>query len=90
MMDIQPWEPRVSRLEGAFEQLPERLNDLRSDMTTLREDMNRLRGDMRGEMGDMRGEIGSLRDSLDRHFRWTMGTMVALVAALGAFLHLVR
>lgn len=112
MMSFQPWEPRVSRLEGAFEQFPERLNDLRGEVNALRGEVNAVRGEvnaLRGDMnvrfqqadtalhadmqslrGDTDAKIDTLRATMDSHFRWTMATMIALFASLGAFLHLVH
>ena len=50
-------EERLSRLEGAYEQVSERLGDLRSDVNTLREEMRlgleSLRADIRSFRGNM-------------------------------------
>ena len=39
-MTAQPWEPRVSRLEGAFEQLDKRLGSIEGALRDLRREMN--------------------------------------------------
>ena len=33
-MSVQPWEPRLARLEGSFEQIDRRLGDLASSVDT--------------------------------------------------------
>lgn len=52
-------EERVSRLEGAYEQVDKRLDDLKQEITTFR-------GEMHGEIGSLRNDIGSLRDETRR------------------------
>ncbi len=79
-MTAQSWEPRVSRLEGAIEQIGDRLADLHGDMTALRTEMH---GDMTALRTEMHDNINGLRTE----FRWMLATMIALTTALGAFLH---
>ena len=57
-------EERVSRLEGAYEQVDKRLDDLKQEITTLRGDVGSLRDEMRREVGSLRNDIGSLRDEM--------------------------
>ena len=57
-------EERVSRLEGAYEQVDKRLDDLKQEITTLRGDVGSLRDEMRREIGSLRNDIGSLRDEM--------------------------
>ena len=90
VMTAQPWEPRVSRLEGAIEQIGDRLADLHGDMTALRIEMNGLRDNMTTLRTDMRSELHDGIDKLRGEFRWMFATMIALVTALGAFLHFVH
>lgn len=45
-MAMQQMEQRVSRLEGAYEQVNERLNDLTQAVTSLRGDFNSLRTEL--------------------------------------------
>ena len=56
-MTAQSWEPRVSRLEGAIEQIGDRLADLHGDMTALRTEMhdniNGLRTEFRWMLATM-------------------------------------
>ena len=87
VMTAQPWEPRVSRLEGAIEQIGDRLADLHGDMTALRVE---VRSEMTTLRTDMRTELHDGIDKLRGEFRWMFATMIALVTALGAFLHFVH
>ena len=68
-MTAQSWEPRVSRLEGAIEQIGDRLADLHGDMTTLRAEMTALRS-------EMRDDIRTLDEKIDRNLHVTIGWMV--------------
>jgi predicted nuclease with TOPRIM domain len=63
----QALEERVSRLEGAFEQMNERLGSIEGNI-----------GGLRGEMGGLRQEMADLRKELHTNFRWTMGTIIAM------------
>ena len=60
---IPPTEERVSRLEGAFEQVNERVADLRADMNAqvggLRTDLNGLRADMNAQIEGLRAEMAA-------------------------------
>ena len=48
---------RVSRLEGAYEQVNERLRD-------LTEALQSLRAEMHSEIGSLRAELGSLKTTI--------------------------
>ena len=70
-------EQRVSRLEGAYEQVDRRLSDLNSAIESLRT--------------DMRAEIGELRRDMDRNFTTLLffvgGSWVTMMATMiGLFL----
>ena len=67
----QALEERVSRLEGAFEQMNERLGNIESNI-------GGLRGEMGGLRQDMNTSIAELRRELHTNFRWTMGTIIAM------------
>jgi len=60
----QATEERVSRLEGAFEQMNERLGAIENNLVSLRQDMNT--------------SMAELRRELHTNFRWTMGTIIAM------------
>ena len=70
-----PTEERLSRLEGAYEQVNERLGDLRSEMNerlnelsrgqaTLRSDMNALRSEMNLAINELRADMRSFRNGM--------------------------
>ena len=85
-------EERVSRLEGAYEQVHERLGEMNSRLDTTNESIVGLRRDMHTEIGglrrDMLSEVGGLRvevngrlDSMDKRLNTIM--IAALTAAGG-------
>ena len=61
-------EERLSRLEGAYEQVSERLGDLRSEMNALREEVQRgqeaLREEMQRGHEALRADINSFRSNM--------------------------
>jgi len=67
----QSIEERVSKLEGALEQMNERLGGIESNIASLRQEMGGLRQ-------EMNNAIGELRHDLTTNFRWTMGTVVLM------------
>ena len=67
----QRLEERVSRLEGAFEQMNERLGSIESNIRGLR-------GEVAGLRQDINTSIAELRRELHTNFRWTMGTIIAM------------
>ena len=62
-------EERVSKLEGAYEQVHERLGDMNSRLDTTNETIEGLRRDMLSEIGglrrDMLSETGGLRAEMN-------------------------
>ena len=67
----QTLEQRVSRVEGALEQMNERLGSIESNIGGLRGEMASLRQ-------DMNTSIAELRRELHTSFRWTMGTIFVM------------
>ena len=57
-------EQRVSRLEGAYEQVDRRLDDMSRAIQGLREDMEGLRTDTRADMSSLRAEVNSRFNNL--------------------------
>ena len=53
-------EERVSRLEGVYEQVDSRLDDLNLSMNALRTDMNTLRTDMTSKFAEVNSRINTL------------------------------
>lgn len=64
-MAAEPLEIRMARLEGAYQQINERLNDLRLEI-------HGLRAEVRGEIAAVRSEIGDLRKQLATQFYWLL------------------
>ena len=64
----QPVGERVSRIEGVTEQVSERLGNLEHGQERLRADMNT--------------NNRRLEDKMDLHFRWMMGALSVVLAAL--------
>ena len=102
-MTAQPLGPRVSRLEGAFEQLDQRLGDLRSniDARFAQVDARFAQVDARFAQMDMRfvqvenrldgldRKIDGLRSDVDQKFLWMMGIMFGswVTIILAIFFH---
>ncbi|MGH2542608.1 MAG: hypothetical protein ACRDIB_07420 [Ardenticatenaceae bacterium] len=76
-------EQRIARLEGAYEQVSERLGDLRSDMNSLRSDMN-------SSISELRSDMNGLRSDMNSRFSQMLGIMgvgwATLMAAILAVL----
>ena len=72
---------RVSRLEGAYEQVNERLHDLTEAVKDVRTEIK----DVRSEIKDVRSEIGSLKTTLivigGAMWASTVGGFIALLIA---------
>ena len=68
-------QERVSRLEGAYEQVDRRLDDMNRSIQSVRDEM----GSLRGEMGSLRGEMNSRINNL---YVLLGGTWVATMAAI--------
>ena len=65
-------EERISRLEGAYEQVNERLGDLTQGQTSLREEIRQvdanLREGIRQVDTNLRAEVGALRSDMNARF----------------------
>jgi len=65
-------EERISRLEGAYEQVDQRLGDLTQAASSLREDLGgeigSLRQDMTGQLGDLRSEVNGRFNTMNSRF----------------------
>jgi predicted nucleic acid-binding Zn-ribbon protein len=85
-----PVEERVSRLEGAIEQINERFGNLERGQDTLkaelRAEMAQLRAELRAEMvqlrtelrAELKSEMSELRTDMRANFRMTMWVTLAL------------
>ena len=78
----QVLEERVSRLEGAFEQMNERLGSIESSIGGLRQEIAGVRQDMNVSVAGLHGAMADLRNELHTNFRWTMGTIIAMWVTL--------
>ena len=93
-MTVQPWEPRLTQLETRYEHVDKSLDEIHA---ALRSMDARLDG-FNSRFDTLRGTLDAKIDSstrtldvkIDGNFRWTIATMVALFAALGAFVHFVH
>ena len=59
-------EERTSKLEGAYEQVDERLGDIRVEMRGLRSDVNRRIEGVEGRIEGLRGEMNGRIDETNR------------------------
>ena len=75
-------EQRISRLEGAYEQVVQPLVDLNQSMGGLRSEMDSLRSEMRGEMGGLRSEMNSRLNTLTIVMFGTWVTVIGAVIGL--------
>ena len=84
---------RISKLEGAYEQVDKRLDDLNQSMTSLRADVNSRLADMNSRLGDVNSRVDSLeaqliafRDETNSRFNHVYiligGSWVTIMAAL--------
>ncbi len=75
-------EERLSRLEGAYEQVSERLGDLRSDVNTLREETRLGQDALREEIKSLREEMQRGQESLRADIRSFRGNMLLLMGGV--------
>ena len=68
-------EQRVSKLEGAYEQVNERLGDLTQAVNTLR-------AETRAEIAEVRAEIAELRSAMHRQTYLVIAVLGGLVTLL--------
>ncbi len=99
-MTTETTEHRVSRLEGAYDQMDKRLTEQRQNTdiqfgelkeeirglrTEMREDNHGLRTEMRENMQELRGEIHGLRTEVNVRFDRITNVMIGgIIAVVGA------
>ena len=91
MMREKALEPRVARLEGAFEQIADRMNGMDHRLETieqkidvqvgaLRAESNQKSAELRADLGGFRAEtaekLTDLRRDFDKKFLWMAGLSV--------------
>ena len=77
-------EDRVSRLEGAYEQVDRRLEDLGASMQAVRGEMSSLRTDMDGRFDSLRGDMNGRFDSLHTEMNSRLNNIYMLMGGLWA------
>jgi len=88
-MTAQPLGPRVSRLEGAFEQLDQRLGDLRSNLDARFAQVDLRFIQVENRLDGLDRKIDGLRSDVDQKFLWMMGIMFGswVTIILAIFFH---
>jgi len=61
-MTAQPWEPRVARLEGAYEQVDRRLESIDRRLETLDGKIDGLRDGLTTKIDGLRGDLTKKMD----------------------------
>ena len=77
-------EERLSRLEGAYEQVSERLGDLSRGQDNLRSDINALREEVQRGQESLREEMQRGQESLRADIRSFRGNMLLLIGGVWA------
>jgi len=68
-MAAEPLEVRIAKLEGAYEQLDKRVDEVRVEVQTLR-------SEMRAEFNAVRTEFANLRGEMRQQFFWLLGAVL--------------
>ena len=70
-------QQRISRLEGAYEQVGRRLEDMHQSINGLRTEMDGLRAEMHQSINGLRTEMNSRFEEVNSRFN----TLIVLLAA---------
>lgn len=70
-------QQRISRLEGAYEQVDRRLEDMHQSINGLRAEMDGLRAEMHQSVNGLRAEMNSRFEEVNSRFN----TLIVLLAA---------
>ena len=70
-------EERTSRLEGAYEQVNERLGEIRVELVGMNERFDTMDGSVNGRFDAMNGRFDTLNESINRRFDAQNRTMLA-------------
>lgn len=70
-------QQRISRLEGAYEQVDRRLEDMHQSINGLRAEMDGLRAEMHQSINGLRTEMNSRFEEVNSRFN----TLIVLLAA---------
>ncbi len=71
-MSAQHFEGRLSRIEGAYEQVADRLNSIDAGIAGLRHDVT----ERLGQIGHQFAQIGERFGQMDQRFTWGIGLIV--------------
>lgn len=79
-MATEALEIRMARLEGAYEQINERLGSVEREIGALRSEQKTELGSIRSEIGGLRSEIKSensyIRRKMDTQFYWLLSLVL--------------
>lgn len=65
-------EIRMARLEGADEQINERLGTIESSLVSIRAEISTLRTEGKSDLASVRSEISDLRKQVTTQFYWLL------------------
>lgn len=65
-MSTDALDIRMARLEGAYDQITKRLDDLHADIQQLRSEFQQFRGEIRTELQQLRTELQQFRTELQQ------------------------
>ncbi len=71
-------EQRISRLEGAYEQVDRRLDEMHQSIIGLRAEMNSLRGEMNALRAEMNSRFNTLYVLIAASWVTIIGAMIGL------------
>ena len=71
-------EQRISRLEGAYEQVGRRLDEMHQSIIGLRAEMNSLRGEMNALRAEMNSRFNTLYELIAASWVTIIGAMIGL------------
>lgn len=72
---------RISRLEGAYEQVDKRLDDLQQSITSLRSDVNSRFESTEAQIIALRGEMNSRFESMESQMNSRFNQLLIFVGA---------
>ena len=82
-MTAQAWEPRVSRLEGAFEQISDRLIGMDARLERIESKIDGVRDTLESKIDGVRDRLES---KVDGNFKaliaWMLGQTVVVIGAV--------
>ena len=74
-------QQRISRLEGAYEQVDRRLEDMHQSINGLRAEMDGLRAEMHQSINGLRAEMNSRFNRDEQPVNSRFNTLIVLLAA---------